>query len=34
MFKTSDYLYLNNEIDFTKPLKISVPGAERNLRNK
>ena len=33
MVKTSDYLYLNKEIDFTKPLKMFEPGAERKLRN-
>ena len=27
--KTSDYLYLNKEIYFIKPLKMFVPGAER-----
>ena len=28
MVKTSDYLYLNKEINFIKPLKMFVPGAE------
>ena len=34
MVKISDYLYLNKEIDFIKPLKMLVPGAERKLKNK
>ena len=34
MVKTPNYLYLNKEIYFTKPLKMFVPGAERKPRNK
>ena len=34
MVKTCDYLYLNNEIHFEKPLKVSEPCAKRRLRNK
>ena len=34
MVNTSDYVYLNNEIDSDKPLKMLVPGAERMLSNK
>ena len=34
MVKTSDYLYLNNEIDFYQTLKMFVPGAEWKLRTK
>ena len=32
--KTCDYLYLNKEIHFGKPLEMFVPGAGRKLRNK
>ena len=34
MVKTCDYLHLNKEIHFTKPLKISEPCAGQKLRNK
>ena len=34
MDKTCDYLYLDKEIDFTKPLQMLVPGAERKLGAK
>ena len=32
--KTCDYLYLNNEIHFAKPLEMSEPCAGRKFRNK
>ena len=31
---TWDYLYLNNETHFAKPLEMSLPGAGRKTRNK
>ena len=34
MVKTCDYLYLNKETDFIKPLKMLVPGVEQKLRTK
>ena len=34
MVKTCDYLYLNKEINFAKPLKMYEPGPRRKLRNK
>ena len=34
MVKTCDYLPLNNEIHFTKPLKMSELCAGRKLMNK
>ena len=32
--ETCDYLHLDNEIHFTKLLKMFVPGARRKTRNK
>ena len=34
MVKTCDYLHLNNEIHFTKLMKMSEPCAGRKFRNK
>ena len=34
MVKSSDYLYLNKEIDFIKPLKMIMPDTERKFRTK
>ena len=34
MVKTSDYLNLNKEIEFTSPLKMLVPAGESSGPNK